>query len=93
MLSFIIYLLNRLIGFYAAIMLIYCLAGWFVRDPNNKIMSLLALVTEPPLVPIRRFLSRFDFFRNSPVDYSPLILFLLLRAIVGFLGQIPGWFY
>ena len=92
MLSFLVYLFNRLISFYAAIMLIYCLAGWFVRDPNNKFMRTLALVTEPPLVPIRRFLCRFEFFRNSPVDYSPLALFLLLRALVGFIGQIPGWF-
>lgn len=92
MLPLIIYLLNRLISLYAAIMLIYCLAGWFIRDPNNKFMKGLALVAEPPLTPIRRFLWRFDFFRNSPVDYSPLILFLLLRVFVGFIVQIPGWF-
>lgn len=92
MLAFLVYLLNRLISFYAAIMLIYCLAGWFVRDPNNKFMRFLAIVAEPPLVPIRQFLWRFEFFRNSPVDYSPLILFLLLRIFVGFIGQIPGWF-
>lgn len=92
MLSFLVYLINRLIGFYAAIMLIYCLAGWFIRDPNNKLMRFLATVTEPSLMPIRRLLWRFEFFRNSPVDFSPLILFLILRVIVGFIEQIPGWF-
>ena len=92
MLSLVIYLLNRLISLYAAIMLIYCLAGWFIRDPNNKFMQLLALVAEPPLVPIRRFFQRFEFFRNSPVDYSPLVLFLFLRMLVGLIAQIPGWF-
>ena len=92
LLSFIVYILNQLISLYARIMLIYCLAGWFIRDPNNKFMQILASISEPPLVPIRELLHRFEFFRNSPVDFSPLVLFFILRALVGFLSQIPGWF-
>ena len=92
MVGFIIYVINRLIGIYAGIMLVYCLLGWFVRDPSNKFMHALAAITEPPLVPIRNLMHRVEFFRNSPVDYSPLVLFLLLRAVVGILGDLPGWF-
>ena len=92
MLALIVYLLNRLISLYAGVMLLYCLAGWFVRDPNNRFMRILGAVTEPPLIPIRRLLWRMEFFRNSPVDFSPLVLFLFLRVLVGFLAQIPGWF-
>lgn len=76
------YALSRLISIYAAVMLIYCLSTWFIRDPRNKFIRLLASVTEPPLVPIRRFLGRYYYFQNSPVDFSPLILFFLLRLLV-----------
>ncbi len=92
MLGLIVYVINFLISIYAGIMLFYCLAGWFVRDPNNRFMRILGTVTEPPLVPIRRLLWRMEFFRNSPVDFSPLILFLLLRLAVGFFEQLPRWF-
>lgn len=92
MFEFFIYLINRLISIYAGVMLVYCLLGWFIRDPFNKVMCALASVTEPPLVPIRNLMNRIEFFRNSPVDYSPLILFLLLRTLVSILGKLPGWF-
>jgi uncharacterized protein YggT (Ycf19 family) len=74
-------------------MLIYCLSGWFIRDPANRFMRALALITEPPLRPIRNLLMRMEFFRNSPVDFSPLILFLILRFLVGFLSNLPRWFH
>lgn len=92
MFEFIIYLINQLISIYAGIMLIYCLLGWFIRDPFNKFMRALAAITEPPLIPIRNLMHRFEFFRNSPVDFSPLVLFLLLRVLVGILWDLPGWF-
>ena len=91
MLRSIVYILQNIISIYAAIMLVYCLAGWFVRDPNNRFMRALGIVAEPPLIPIRRLLWRMEYFRNSPVDFSPLFLFLLLRLVVGFLGRLPGW--
>ncbi len=92
MISFLILILNQIVTIYAAIMLIYCLCGWFIRDSGNKFMQILALICEPSLAPIRRFLWRFEFFRNSPVDFSPLVLFLLLRGLLSLLAQVPGWF-
>ena len=92
MLNLVVYILNSLISLYAAIMLVYCLCGWFIRDPNNRLMRTLAIVAEPPLIPIRRLLMKMEFFRNSPVDFSPLILFLFMRFLVGLLANLPGWF-
>jgi uncharacterized protein YggT (Ycf19 family) len=62
-------------------MLIYCLSTWFIRDPSNRFICFLALITEPPLKPIRRFLRKFSYFEHSPVDFSPLILFFLLQIL------------
>lgn len=86
MLYILVYVLNRLISIYATVMLIYCLLGWFIRDRSNPIMRIFATVAEPPLLPIRRFLNRYYYFQQSPVDFSPLILFFLLRIIVSFLA-------
>ncbi len=87
---YVAYVLSRLISIYAAIMLIYCLSTWFIRDPQNGFIRLLASITEPPLVPIRRFLSRFYYFQNSPVDFSPLILFFFLRLLVSAVSWLAG---
>ena len=84
--NILVYVLNRLISIYATIMLIYCLLGWFIRDRSNVIMRILSTIAEPPLVPIRRFLNRYYYFQQSPVDFSPLILFFLLRLLVSALA-------
>ena len=79
-----------LITAYGFIMLVYCISTWFIHDASNAFISFLAKICEPPLFPIRRFLNRYDFFRNSPVDFSPLILFFLLRVIVAVVSVLSG---
>ena len=87
-----LYIINLLISLYALIMLIYCLCTWFIRDPANPVLRALGAIADPLLRPIRRLLYRFEFFRNSPVDFSPLILFLFLRLVVSAIGQISVYF-
>ncbi len=86
-----IYLISQLISLYALVMLIYCLTTWFIRDPANRFVRFLAFFTEPPLEPIRRLLRRFSYFENSPVDFSPLILFFLLRILMNLLSRIGSF--
>ena len=88
MLYILAYVLNRLISVYAIFMLLYCLSTWYIRDPNNRFIRILAAVAEPPLRPIRNFLNRFYYFQNSPVDFSPLILFFLLRLLVSTISHL-----
>ncbi len=88
MLDFLIYIVNHIISLYATLMLIYCLLTWVIRDPANKLMMILGKITEPPLKPIKRFLWRYDYFRRSPIDFSPLILFFLLRLAVSGLNYL-----
>ncbi len=83
-----LYVVNQLISLYGAIMLIYCLCSWLIRDPSNKFMQILAMITEPALKPIKKLLWRIEFFRRSPVDFSPLVLFLILRVLVSLLGRL-----
>ena len=71
-----------IVSLYGTFMLIYCLAGWFIRNRENKIYRFFAKIAEPPLYPIRLILNRFDYFRESPVDFSPLILYFALLGVV-----------
>lgn len=86
-----LYVIKHLISLYALVMLIYCLASWFIRDPGNPFMRALAVITEPPLRPIQHFLRRFYYFQNSPIDFSPLILFLFLRILTSALEWLAGY--
>lgn len=92
MFDFFIYLISQLISLYALIMLVYCLLSWVIRDPSNRLMTVLSIIAEPPLHPIKKFLWRFDFFRRSPVDFSPVILFFLLRLLVSALAYLARMF-
>lgn len=92
MLYVLVYVLSSLVSIYAAVMLLYCLFTWFIRDPSNKFIRMLAAVAEPPLMPIRNFLNRFYYFQNSPVDFSPLILFFLLRLLVSLISRLAFYF-
>ncbi|MBQ8894090.1 MAG: YggT family protein [Clostridia bacterium] len=92
MLSILIELLKWLISIYATFMLVYCLLTWFIRDRSNSFMRVLAGIAEPPLLPIRNFLNRFYYFQNSPVDFSPLILFFFLRIIISLLTWLSRYF-
>ncbi len=86
--AILLFVVSRLISLYATIMLIYCLCGWFIRDPANSFMRFLGVIVEPPLRPIRNFLNRYEYFRNSPVDFSSLVLFLILRLLLGILSNL-----
>lgn len=85
MLDLILYIIGQLVNLYATVMLVYCLLTWFIHNRSNIVMRVLAVIAEPPLVPIRKLFQRSDFFRRSPIDYSPLVLFLVLRLIMSLL--------
>lgn len=54
--------------------------SWFMQEGENVVMTFLALVTEPLILPIRRLCSRFGWFQGGPVDMP----FLLTAVLVGF---------
>ena len=60
-------------------------------SPWLRVWAFVYAVTEPLLAPIRRALARYT--RGSPLDFSPLVLLLLLsvaeRLIIRMLWSIP----
>ena len=54
---------------------------WLFPDEDTKIGEFLYMVPEPLLTPIRRLLSRFDFFSNLPFDVSVIVFMLIVSFI------------
>jgi uncharacterized protein YggT (Ycf19 family) len=60
--------------------------SWIVQDEDNKIYRFLFAATEPMVYPIRKFLSRFEFFNSTPIDMSFIVALLVLMLATTFLA-------
>lgn len=70
-----------LIEAFSIVLVIYCISSWFIRDPYNKFMRILSTIVDPVLDPIRSILSKISFLREFPIDFAPIVLFLILEFI------------
>jgi YggT family protein len=68
---------------YMWIIVARALISWVNPDPGNKIVIFLYRVTEPLLGPIRRIIPR----HNLPIDFSPLVVLLIIIFLQYFLVQ------
>ena len=55
-----------------------CVLSWFPGGEGSRIGRWFVAFTEPVLGPIRRLLMRFEFARSVPIDFSPIVAWLLL---------------
>ena len=75
-------ILSFLLWAYQMILIGRILISWVSPDPYNPIVQFLYRATDPVLEPVRRFLPAV-----GPVDFSPMIVFLLIMFLKGFLVQ------
>jgi YggT family protein len=69
------YILDVVITFYLVVLFARVILSWF-RVPYNQIIHMIYQVTEPALRPIRNRIPL-----SVGIDFSPMILFLLLMVI------------
>lgn len=62
--------------------------SWLPISRDNRLIYFLYQITEPILAPIRSLISRSAFGKNMMFDFSPIVAFLLIRAIRGILISI-----
>ncbi|MBQ8275652.1 MAG: YggT family protein [Clostridia bacterium] len=62
------------------------ISTWLPLDEDGPIVSFLYMITEPVVMPIRAVLENFEFFQNSPLDFSTFIAMLLVLVLQGLLG-------
>lgn len=79
-------LIISIITIYSYVVLIRVLISWFNPNPNNPIVQFLRGVTDPALDLVRSFLPRF--FWSTGIDFTPIVLFFLLRLVVIFIDSI-----
>ena len=70
--------LSSLISVYSLLLLARGLLSWTNYSRDSKVYEICFIMTEPLLRPIRDFLFRFEVFRSMPIDFSSLILIILL---------------
>lgn len=55
--------------------------SWFMQEGENAIMTFLAYVTEPLILPMRRLCDRFGWFQGVPIDMPFLLTALAVSML------------
>ena len=79
-------LLAGLIETYMYVVLIRVVISWINPDPHNPIVQFLRGVTDPAIEAVRRIVP--SFLWSTGLDFTPLILILLLQAVIMLLNRI-----
>lgn len=68
---------------YMWVIIFRAVISWVNPDPYNKIVIFLYRITEPVLRPVRRMLP----FRTAGIDFSPVIVILIIVFLQYFLVE------
>ena len=61
--------------------LVRAILSWFPVRDNNPFLMLVAMVTEPFILPFRALCERFGWFRNLPIDMPFFFGFIAVSMI------------
>ncbi len=74
-------LLAHIIQIYSYVLIVRVFFSWLPPESRrNRFYELLYIITEPALLPVRNLIPDMGGF-----DFSPIIVFLILQALVRFL--------
>ena len=79
-------LITGLIETYMYVVLIRVVISWINPDPHNPIVQFLRGITDPAIEAVRRIVP--SFLWSTGLDFTPLILILLLQAAIMLLNRI-----
>ncbi|MBI2083091.1 MAG: YggT family protein [Deltaproteobacteria bacterium] len=96
-LGYLVLTVARILGFfidiYTFIVAIAVIISWVNPDPYNPIVRFLHLATEPVFRRVRRLIPSSIFYRTR-IDFSPLIVFILLiileTFVIGLLRELAN---
>jgi YggT family protein len=77
---------SSLVSMYKWVVVVRVLISWISPDPYNPIVQFLRGVTDPALDAMRRFVPKFMW--STGLDFTPLILIIVLQVIVMALDSI-----
>lgn len=70
--------MGRLIDLYTIIVFVAVITSWLQLPPDNPVVRITRMLTEPLLAPIRKLIPP-----AGGLDFSPLILLILLQVVRG----------
>ena len=73
-------LIAKLIDYYSVVVIVAVILSWLQLPPSNQVVRITRMLTEPALAlaPIRRLVPS-----AGGIDFSPLILLVLLQILKG----------
>jgi YggT family protein len=77
---------SSLVSIYKWVVVVRVLISWINPDPYNPIVQFLRGVTDPALDAMRRFVPKFMW--STGLDFTPLLLIIMLQVIVMALDSI-----
>jgi YggT family protein len=72
--------LGQILDLYTLVVLVAVVTSWFQLSPDNPVIRLTRALTEPALAPMRKLVPPI-----GGLDFSPMLLLLLLQMIRGML--------
>lgn len=72
-----------LLRIYEMVLMVRILMSWINPDPHHPVTRILWGLTEPVLAPVRRLLP----LGGMGIDFSPIVVFLVLGGIERVLSQ------
>ena len=74
-------IIDLVLGLYVWVIIFRAVISWVNADPYNPIVNFLYRATEPVLAPVRRWMP----FGNMGIDFSPIIVILVIYFLQFFL--------
>ncbi len=71
----------RLIRVYELLLIARALLSWFPMAQGNRFVMFINSITEPVLAPVRSVLRKIPALNSIPLDFSILVVFLILDIL------------
>ena len=62
-------------------MLVRAITSWFPGGEDSVIGFVAYTISEPVVIPVRKFLEKFESIRNFPIDMSFFVAFMLVSVV------------
>lgn len=79
---------NLAVSLFDVLIVLRVIASWVVKLREVWIFKVAYVITEPLLIPFRKWLFRYDFVRRCPLDLSFVALYISVGFLQWILNQI-----
>ena len=78
-------IITYILRFFQIMLFVRAVLSWFPMNRGNRFTEFLEFCTEPLLLPVRKLLRNVSFLRQLPIDFSTIVVYLLLEILIAIL--------